>query len=395
MRRRSFLAAAVSLPLLMLRGQARAVQTPVAGVGDPDLMDLLRLLPGDVLRDGDRVRYVNYARQLEAMGGGVTRTHVDFERWREAARELGVPSAMDRAPMDAIWRDSLGFDVRDLDLLLERLSTSGTISIMRGALDALSPARLAQMGYERVETNGVAWYTIGDVNLLETDHMIHRLHLGHLRHVAMLDGGTVVGASETVEMERVLAVHAGETGSFADGRGAALAAAPGDLALAEIQDGLSLVPDLDPELVARLPRSDGKTEAEVAAELELVREEAARMPPIDLALLGVTAGWTREELRPANDAPRSRAVAVIAPADPADAEMIAETITRRLTTEAMPESALVDEPSWVAAFPEMAVDSAPGGASVVVELTPVDGVSSTLLMRLHGLTHLPILYWGE
>lgn len=45
------------------------------------------------------------------------------------------------------------------------LTASGSVTIMRGAHDALSPARLAQMGYERVETDGVTWYTIGDVNL--------------------------------------------------------------------------------------------------------------------------------------------------------------------------------------------------------------------------------------
>ena len=395
MRRRSFLALAASLPLLRLPrpAAARTAQTPVAAGGDAELMALLRLLPDDVLLDDGQVRYANYGRQIAAMGFGDQRARLDFETWLEAARELGVPSAMDRAPVDAIWRDSLGFDARDLNLLLERTSISGTITIMRGTLGALTPARLGGMGYEPVETDGVTWYTIGDVNLLATDHYIHTLHMGYLRHMAILDDGTVVGTTETDAMERVLALHAGKTGSFAEGRGAALASSPDDLVLAEIEDGASLMPDLDPELVARLPRSDGKTEAEVAAELELDREEVARMPRIDLALLGLTAGWTREELRPANDAPRSRAVAVLVPADRADAEMIAETVTRRLTTEAMPESARIDEPSWVEAFPGMVIETAPGGTSVVVELTPVDGVPSTLLNHLRDLTHLPIFYW--
>jgi len=86
-------------------------------------------------------------------------------------------------------------------------------------------------------------------------------------------------------------------------------------------------------------------------------------------------------------------VAVLVPKDPADAELVAETVTRRLTTEAMPESARIDEQSWVEAFPEMVVETAPGGVSVVVELTPVDGVPSTLLKRLRDLGHLPIFYW--
>jgi hypothetical protein len=192
------------------------------------------------------------------------------------------------------------------DALLESTSVSGSITILRGALDALSTARLAQMGYERIETDDAAWYTIGEVNLLEADHDIHRLHLGYLRHVAMLDDGTVVGTSEPGAMEHVLALHAGEG-----------------------------------------------------------------IPP-------------------------SRAVAVIVPEDPVDAEMFAETVTRRLTSEAMPESARVDARSWVEAFPVMVIETAPGGGSVVVELTPVDGVPSTLLTHLRDLTHLPIFYWvGE
>lgn len=390
MRRRSFLVLAATLPMLSLSRSAVA-QTPAVTDDHTSLMSMLRLLPDDALEDDAWIRYGNQAHQLATMGVANDR---DPQTWLDAIRELGVPAAMERALMDPIWRDSLGFDARGIDAFLERQSLSGSVTIMRGMFDAVIPARWTSMGYVPVETNGITWYTIGDANLLELDHYIHRLHLGHLRHLVKLDAGTVVGTNDEVGMERILALHAGASGSFADGHGAALATAPDDLVLATITGSAALVPDLDPELVARLPRSDGKSDAEVAAEIAQDREEAARMPQLNLALLGATAGWIRHAPSAGDAITPSRAVAVIVPEDPVDAEMVAETIGRRLTTQTMPESALIDEQSWVEAFPETVVTTASGGESVTVELTPVDGVPSTLLIKLRNLRHLPIFYWS-
>lgn len=391
MRRRSFLSMTASLALAPLAGRIGA-QTPTAP-STTDVMALLRLVPDDALKVPWYVRYADYGLQLSTMGIGSDRANLEFDTWIDAVRELNVPSAMERAPSDPLWRDSFGFDVRDIDLLLELTTVSTSITIMHGAIGMLTPARLRLMGYVPVETSGVTWYTIGDVNLLETDHYIHVLHLGYLRHVALLDDRTVVGTSDTTAMEQVLALHAGGPGSFAEGRGASLISEPPGLVSATIVDGTELVPTLDSDTVARLPEAEGMTEEQIEAHVSQVREHVARMPPIDLALLGLTAGRMRGEVP--GPAARSRAVAVIVPSDPVDAEMVAETITRRLTTETVPESALIGERSWVDAFPVMDIDTAPGGERVVVTLTPADDVPSNRLIHLLWRRDLSLFFWIE
>jgi len=91
--------------------------------------------------------------------------------------------------------------------------------------------------------------------------------------------------------------------------------------------------------------------------------------------------------------PLPHAVAGVVSADTADAAMVAETATRRLTTEVLlGGDGLLGRP-WTGAFPEMSVDTTPGGA-VVIDLTPAEGVPAELLVILAQQRTLSILAWG-
>jgi hypothetical protein len=396
MRRRSFLALAASLALVPLREATLAAQTPAAVDGDTALMAMLRLLPGDPPGQLG-VRYANFAVQRAALGIAETGVDIDPETWVAAMRApMMAPGSM-ADPMDPMWREGLGFDLRDVDQMAEVGASDTSILILTGQFDAPTlTAAWEAGGYTPVETGGVTWHTLGADNVLfNPDVPLSDWHLGMLSHLAVLDGATIVGTAKRVDMERVLALRAGEGGSFADGLGAPLAAAPNDLAVGWIVDGAELVMVTDPlATMSNNPNVPADVQERMATQAAEMVEEAPRMPPITLALVGAMAGtFDADAAASFPDAPRGHAVAVVVPATAADAEMVAETATRRLTTLSAPVG---DDPvgrPYTEIFPEMAIETLPAGA-VVADLTPASDVPSSLLIRLLQARQMSFLYWG-
>lgn len=91
--------------------------------------------------------------------------------------------------------------------------------------------------------------------------------------------------------------------------------------------------------------------------------------------------------------PAGRAVAVVVPVNAADAAMVAETVTRRLTTLAISGSGLFRGRPYAEAFPDMVIDVTPDGA-VVIDLEPASGVYAGDLIRLLWDRQLSILSWA-
>ena len=387
MRRRSFLALAASLALISHRGAALAAQTPVPA-GDTPLMSLLRRLPGDALGDVG-IRVANYDAQLAARGVAGGGSGLDPEAWRAAISERTMlPLAMSD-PLNPAWREGLGFDLRDVAAMAEVGPSDASILLLTGRFDAALPAAWAAAGYAPTETAGMTWYTLGEDNVLDFEDPLGLLHLGTLSHLALLDG-TVAGTAKQADMERVLAVAGGDGASFGDGPGASLAAAPADLADGWIVAGTVLVATGDPlAAMPSNPNVPADVQERLATQAAYAAEGAPRMPPIALALVGTIAGGAGA----AADLPQPHAVAVVMPADPADAAMVAETVTRRLTTESLlGGDGLLGRP-WTDAFTAMSVETAPSGA-VVIDLTPAEGVPADLLVTLVQQRNLSILYWA-
>jgi len=251
-------------------------------------------------------------------------------------------------------------------------------------------------GYAATETDGVPWYTLGEDTFITFDDPVHTMHLGSLSHLALLDDGTIAGTARRADMERVLALHGGaaET-SLADGPAGALAAAPADLAVGWIVGGGKLMLALDP--LASMPNNPNvpaDVQERMATQAAEMAEEAPRMPTIAMALVGATAGAATQVTAEAFPGVQGgRAVAVVVPASTADAAMVAETVTRRLTTEAILGVEQFMGVSYADAFPGMVVDVSPEGV-VIVDLTPADDVPATLLTDLLQRGLLTILAWG-
>jgi hypothetical protein len=306
------------------------------------------------------------------------------------------PSSM-VAPMDPMWREGLGFDLRDVDQMAEIGASDTSILLLTGRFDAASlTAAWEAGGYAPVETGGVTWHTLGEDNVLfDPDIPLSDWHLGALSHLALLDDATIVGTAKRADMERVLALRSGEGRSFADGPGAALAATPDDLVVGWVVDGAALVAVGDPlAAMANNPNVPADVQERLATQAAEMAEETPRMPPIALALVGATAGTLDADSAGSfPDAPRGHAIAVVVPVDAADAEMVAETATRRLTTQSAPAG---DDPvgrPYTDLFTDMVVDTSPAGAVVVV-LAPAGDVASSVLIRLLQSRQLSFLAWG-
>ena len=397
MRRRSFLAGAAALTLIPLRESTLAAQTPTIVDGATRLIAMLRLLPDEPL-DEVGVRYANYEAQRAALGIEETAVDLDPDRWHSAMRvPLMHPSSM-ADPMDPVWREELGSDLRDVAQMVEVGPSDKTILLLNGQFDAPSlTAAWEAGGYAPVESAGTTWYTLGEDNVLFDPNVpLSHYHLGMLSHLALLDDGMIVGTAQRVDMERVLALYEREERSFAEGSGAkVVAAVPDDLAVGWIVDGAALITVGDPLMAlvrnSNLPADVQERLATQAAEMA---EQTPRMPPIALALVGVTAGaLDADSSADFPEAPRGHAVIVVVPEEDADAETVAETVTRRLSTQTAP---LGEDPiglPYTELFTDMMVETAPNGA-VVVDLTPGRVVTSALLIRLLQQRQLSLLSWG-
>lgn len=396
MRRRSFLALAASLALLP-PARPGAAQTPVAVDGNPNLAALVRLLPDNALTEGG-IRYADYAAQRAALGIVETGAEIDPDAWLAAMGPwLMKPAMMISAPLDPLWREGFGFDLRDVDQMVDAGPADASIAIFAGSFDAASlPGMWQAAGYAATETDGVPWYTLGEDTFITFDDPVHTMHLGSLSHLALLDDGTIAGTARRADMERVLALHGGgaET-SLADGPAGALAAAPADLAVGWIVGGGKLMLALDP--LASMPNNPNvpaDVQERMATQAAEMAEEAPRMPTIAMALVGATAGAATQVTAEAfPGAQGGRSIAVVVPEFTADAAMVAETVTRRLTTEAILGVEQFMGVSYADAFPGMVVDVSPEGV-VIVDLTPADDVPATLLTDLLQRGLLTILAWG-
>ena len=397
MRRRSFLTLAASLVLIPVRESALAAQTPVAVDGGTGLMDVLRLLPDDPVDEGG-VRYADYAAQRAALGIEETGVDIDPDRWSTAMRvALMVPSSM-LEPMDPICREGLGFDLRDVAQMAEVGPSDQSILVLRRQFDAPSlTAAWEAGGYAPVERGSTTWYTLDDDNVLfDPEIPLSDYHLGMLSHLALVDDGMIVGTAQRADMERVLARQEGEGRSFADGSGATVvAAALDDLAVGWIVAGAALMPIGDPLMaIASNPNVPADVQERLATEATELAEATPQMPPITLALVSATAGALDPDAGASfPNAPRGHAVAVVVPEDDADADTVAETVTRRLATQSAPVGEDPAGRPYTELFADVVVETAPNGA-VVVDLTPGSGVNSSLLIHLLGQRRLSFLDWG-
>jgi hypothetical protein len=375
---------------------ATPAPTPPAGAS---LAAMLRLLPATPLGTG-QLDYADYAHQRLAYGlADRPATYAEAQVRLAALRGMTFPFAGDlSAPA---WKEAFGFDLWDVDQLLEYRAAETSITVLRGRFDGQALLRAWDgAGYRPQQADGVTYYSLGEDWAFDFADPASSLHSGRFSYFLLLDPGTVVASATLRGAEDIVRVQAGNGAVMADDPtvAAILSALPSDLVTATILDGAWLVPSPDREIIVNNPNIAVATREALATRIVAEDAEAARMPPIAAVLAGFTAGGPSAGSSDASpgpdpaDLPTAHAV-VIAVLNDAEAAAIAATVAAdRLETAAPRSSDLAGRP-FVDLFPTRVVRAGPDQPVVLVDLVPAPGVPAAVVRILLLGQDLTFLSW--
>ena len=336
------------------------------------------------------IAYTNIAAQLDAVGVAVPEHLGDagFDQWAAATSALPLPGhATQFLPF---WREDYGFDLLQADQVLWVSLPPYDLTLYRGRFDERGILdALTKLGYEPIDVGGQTIMSIrGDY---EPDLQAPTAYVfAAMNYAAILADGTLVFASAQAPLAAVLGVAADERPSLADRHGVAplLSQLPPDLAGALLVHGTMLAGG-DPAAILQVEPGATPDLGAIATEMD----ERGEMPPVVMALLGITAGGPVDSPGEAgalpSDAPDARAVAVLLMHDPATAETAAAVVTARLATGA---STWTGEP-FAAVFPDRSVQAVPGSPVLVIDLTLGAEIPPNILMQLLVRRDLGFLAW--
>jgi hypothetical protein len=398
LRRRScHLPAAVTLLLILSLGTAHGtlpaaahadVATPAAVPVDPGSLTAMlghvpAVVPGLAAPESVNVAYADLAGQLAAVGVTPPDTldHDGFvafsPRWSAATAMLETPGRSREDILSEDWRASFGFDITQVDQIVEVThlgeSPSFRLTLYRGRFDqAAVRSSLEGIGYRPFDAGGApAWSVRGDYEWVDPGSGVGRFgyDFGMMNYATLLPDGILAFAPTAAAIEAVLAVAAKNAPALTDRSDVAvlLAHAPADLAWALMVDGAKL---------ARAP--------ELASFFATPPPPPGQLPPVSLALLGLTAGGplsafgeaTPEPLPPG--VPAVDLVLALLMGSPADAAAAAPVVEERLATHA---SRTHDRP-FAELFPVRSVRAVPHEPVLLIELSLGVGVPPRTLVNL-------------
>jgi hypothetical protein len=383
----------VALVLLFLLGMAPAglprlaPARDAAAAGPGSLRGMLARVPATLpaLESPETaiVAYADVAGQLAAVGL-VPPDSLEHEssaefvpRWAAATKALETPGrAREELLLGEEWWGTFGFDPSQVDQVLNIWApVPGSLEdfelrFYRGRFDeAAVRAALERAGYRPSDAGeSTVWSVREDYQFPEPGSPVWYVFAA-MNHAAFLPDGTIAFAPARAIIDGVLAVAAGRATAMAD-RGdvaALLAQAPADLVWAYLVDGAKLAPAPEFVLGAATPPPP-----------------PGRLPPVSLALLGVTAGGpltppvglTPEPLPPGM--PAARLLLALHMRSPADAAAAVPVIEERLATLASWESGR----PYAEYFPERVVRAVTDEPVVLIELSLAVGESTRTLVQM-------------
>lgn len=366
----------------------------VASAEGSGLESLLALVPATLpeLDEPERatIAYADIAAQLAAVGVTPPADVDDdaFRSWTAATMGLALPSAA--AQQLKVWRQDFGFALLQADQTLQISLPPFDLTMYRGRFDEAAVASaLGRLGYEPLDAGGKTILSVRDD--FEMDLAAPTGYaLASMNYAAVLDDGTLVFAPARAIVESVLEVEAGEEESVAERDDVAdlLPHVPAGLVSALLVPGLMLSGGLPPSFPDLGSRGTPDIDA-IATEVA----EQEQMPPIQLALLGMTAGGPLEMLGEAlpqpPDTPDARAVVVLLMDGVDQAERAVAIVEERLATGS---SAQTGQP-YADLFPERVVRPVPDEPIVLIELSFGEETSRFILSQLLFSRDLGFLAW--
>jgi hypothetical protein len=331
------------------------------------------------------IQYADIATKIAAAGVSLPDAGDEdaVARWREAVRWLALPSSVGPYWLSPTidWRGIFGFDAFHVDGTLSIEAPPFGLTVIEGRFDTAElSAACERSGYEQRESSGSLFFSLGDE--LDLTAPASRFPLGRMNHAAMLSDGALVFTRWEATMQSVLALDRGEGASLAErvDLAALLPALWPDLVTATIVPGAQLIGEAV-EITSLLGTPMPDVDA-LATETANTMAELRRMPPVLVALLGLTAGGA-----PSSDPGTAVAQLVMSSAEAA--QHAADVIEDRLVAGATREGQ-----SYADLFAAHRVRTLSDTTTVLVELDLAAETPGDILVRLLTIRDLDLFVWS-
>lgn len=297
-------------PIVTERPQAKVEGTAATASSSPaapgkaspragSLPDLLRYAPDRLSDDSLPLPFVaSYADISGWMAQqGVTRpeslSDPSLVPWKRELGALALPTSLATRGTEAIWLDTYGFDLTQVDQVLTIGQAPDSVTIFKGRFnpDEFQKAWPGS-GYQPVKVEGVTIWSLFPQDKIDLSAPASRPALGSLNNIVLLDDGTLVAAAKLSRLQSVLKVRNGDNSSLADNTDIQRLLSPletsGTLTSAVIEKGDLLeatnrTTGPEPGMRAGSPVS---SETKATAEASTGRT-AVQMPDVKLTLIGL------------------------------------------------------------------------------------------------------------
>jgi hypothetical protein len=281
----------LSSPITAYAQEATPSPSPTAGGANATFLGMLALAP-DILDaseppQSEIAEFADVALQLAAVG--VRSPNPEdaqaLDLWRRATWWLALPQDLASHAFDPTWRQLFGFDIFQVDQSLVAGEPPNTFTFLRGRFDQNEVVEaLTNSGYKTVDVEGFQAYSLFEDASIDLQNPVSQLALSRMNNVVFLPDGTLAFATTLDGIREIVAVAQGNASSLADRLdiAALVTAIPRPLASAILLRGGSL--QLSSMLLG-FSATPGQVQ-------ELVQqiEGLGKMPPITMALFGISAG---------------------------------------------------------------------------------------------------------
>lgn len=282
---------------------------------DPDsLLSMLGYAP-DRLRDdslplSDIAQYANIELWMEAQGivapSGPDDPH--WDDWHQQLPALAIPEVLSTRGTDAVWIQTYGFGLHQVDQVLAVGSAPDYVMVMRGNFDEDTlHAAWADSGYQAVRVDGVTYWSLYPAGSVDLSAPASRPALGNMNNIVLLEDGTLIATARSGRLEQAISV--------VDGGGPTLAENP------EIRS--LLTSGIEPELLVTATLLKGS----VLEELTSAPSDLATATPVP-ELPRASLVLTGLQIQP--DADRRTTMVIVAVYDSATTATNAHSRARQL-----------------------------------------------------------------
>jgi hypothetical protein len=374
----------------------RAQQATPVSASPGSLAAMLQLAPDPGVKADDQafepVIYADVAAQSAVAGIPLPTSREDpnLIRWANAMSPLFMPDPFLAYVLGVDWRALLGFDVWEIDQALQAGNPPQSFTLLRGRFDETAIARAwSAQGYAMFDIDGFAVASFNVEQRYNPGSDFGLYTMGRFNNATILPDGTLAYAPTMDEMRALLATARGTVHSLGDRDDVAevVGAIEHPLASAILLGGAALRSGATVVITI-----GGKTPTPDDAATETT--ETPEMPPISLALLGVTAGgpFSRplgEAATPQPDVPPATFEIALLLSTRAEAEVAARVAAARLTAAT---TNLTQRP-FTDFFASWDARVLPDRPVAVLELEFAPGVEPRVWIRLVGTRDLEFLAW--